>query len=344
MTHPTPLTPKTRSRLVIWRIGQILGVAVTVLLIAGFFWRADTALNILWNVLIPILPATFLITPALWRGLCPLATLNTLPNGLFSRKNLSTRALPMVGAVGIALLVVLVPARRFLFNDNGTALAIVVILVAVAAFCLGTVFDLKAGFCNAICPVLPVEKLYGQHPLLNVSNPRCLPCTLCTPKGCLDLASTKTLTQTLGPSHHSHAWLKTIYGAFAAAFPGFIVGYYTTTDVPLSAAGSVYLHVALWAAGSYLVTALLVLGLNVQAKHALPVLAAAAVGIYYWFAAPIVSDAIGTAAAGAVVIRVTMLVLVGVWLWRTLLHTRRAPSGPPEGTVPAALPGGVATR
>ena len=55
----------------------------------------------------------------------------------------------------------LVPARRFLCNEHGIALAVVVISVAVAALAFGAVFDFKAGFCNAICPGLPVEKLYG---------------------------------------------------------------------------------------------------------------------------------------------------------------------------------------
>ena len=46
----------------------------------------------------------------------------------------------------MALLVVLVPARRFLFNEHGIPLALVVIAVAVAALALGTVFDFKAVF------------------------------------------------------------------------------------------------------------------------------------------------------------------------------------------------------
>lgn len=326
---PSSLNPTSARTMIFWRTAQAVGIAATIILMAGFFLQPELALNVLWNVLIPLLPATFLITPALWRGLCPLATLNMLSNGLLGRRRLPSKFLPTVGMLGMVLLVVLVPARRFLFNEHGVALAVVIMAVVVAALVLGAVFDLKAGFCNAICPVLPVEKLYGQHPLLVMGNPRCTPCTLCIPKGCIDLSPTKSILQALGPAYRSHAWLKTPYGVFAAAFPGFVVGYFTTTDVSLAAAGSIYLHVAMWAGGSYLVTVLLVRMLKVRAVVVLPVLAAAAVGLYYWFAAPQVASTLGVVSAGTVVIRSAALVLVGVWLWRALRQVRRTPGRPP---------------
>ena len=315
--------PLSRGTIAFWRTAQMLGVVATVVLIAGFFVQPDVALPVLWNVLIPILPATFLITPALWRGLCPLATLNTITNGLVARRPLPTRLLPALGAVGIVLLVVLVPARRFLFNEHGTALAVVVIAVAVAALVLGAFFDLKGGFCNAICPVLPVEKLYGQHPLVKLPNPHCTPCTLCTRKGCLDLVPKKAALQALGPARKSAAWLKTSYGIFAAAFPGFVVGYFMTMDSTLAAAPSIYLEVALWAGGSYLIVAGLVVLLKVQADVMLPVLAAAAVGLYYWFVAPTVADTLGVADTGAWILRSAALVLVAVWLWRAMRRPKK---------------------
>ncbi|MFQ5568750.1 MAG: hypothetical protein ACE5G0_03685 [Rhodothermales bacterium] len=325
--------------MIVWRAAQVVVLAITVVLIVGFFVQPDLALSVLWNILIPILPATFMITPVLWRGICPLATLNILPNGLLGRRALTSGALPSVGALGIVLLVVLVPARRVLFNEHGVILAVVVIAVAVAAFALGTAFDLKAGFCNAFCPVLPVEKLYGQHPLLELNNPRCGQCTLCTPKGCLDLAPSKSALQATGSAHQSHAWLRSVYGVFAAAFPGFIVGYFNTADGALSTTGTVYLTVGLWAAGSYLLTLLLVLVLKIQAARMLAVLATAAVGLYYWFAAPQIAETLGVADIGALIIRGAALALVSVWLWRAWPRTRRASNGAASGhTTAGPLP------
>jgi hypothetical protein len=315
LPHPIPASAANRLE---WRAARALGVTATVLLLTGLVVRPGAALSLLWNVLIPLLPASFLITPALWRGLCPLATLNMVPNGLVGRRQLPAKLLPAASLLGIVLLALLVPARRFLFNEDGMALAVTVSLVAAAAFVLGTFFDAKAGFCNTICPVLPVEKLYGQHPLLDIGNPRCAHCTLCTPKGCLDLAPRPAILHPLGPARRGHGWLTTAYGVFAAAFPGFVVGYYTTANAPLAAAGTVYLHMAAWAGGSYLATTLLVRTLNVRASVALAVLAAAAVALYYWFVAPLITADLSTAETATAVLRGAALVLVTLWLWHAL--------------------------
>ena len=85
---------------------------------------------------------------------------------------------------------------------------------------------------------------------------------------------------------------------------------------------------------------LLVRMLKVRAVVVLPVLAAAAVGLYYWFAAPQVASTLGVVGAGTVVIRSAALVLVGVWLWRALRQVRRTPGHPPAQRTPAGpLPG-----
>jgi len=173
-------------------------------------------------------------------NVCPLATLNMASNRKSGTRKLTNGLAAKAGIVAIVLLAVLVPARRFAFNTDGTSLAIVIVAVGLLALALGVVFDAKAGFCNAICPVLPVERLYGQAPLLQVPNARCPSCSLCTQRGCIDLSPEKSVAQTLGTTRQSAAWLRTGFGAFAAAFPGFIIGYYTSSDVALSAAGSVY--------------------------------------------------------------------------------------------------------
>lgn len=308
------------ASLPIWRAAQTVALAATVALVTGLVLVPDPSLTLLWNVIIPLVPASLLISPALWRNVCPLATLNTAANGLFGRRTLRASMTTGAGTIGIALLLLMVPARRFLFNVDATTLAVTIVLVGLLALALGTVFDLKAGFCNAVCPVLPVERLYGQQPLLTIGNPRCRPCTLCTQTGCLDLSSEKALRQTLGPARRSARWLVTGFGAFAAAFPGFVVGYYTTQDGPLTTAGAVYLHVGLWMVASYAVTAALVTGMNISARQAFPLLAATAVGLYYWFAVPLVAAALGMGDVGTTVFRLMAAVLVITWLVRNLQH------------------------
>ena len=323
----------------LWRVAQLVGLTAMLVLIAALLLGSETALTVLWNVLIPLVPASLLISPALWRNTCPLATLNMLPNGLAGRRQLTTVGARGYGAVGMVLLFVLVPARRFLFNTDALALAVVIIAVALLALVLGMVFDAKAGFCNAICPVLPVERLYGQRPLFSIGNARCASCTLCTRSGCIDLGPQKSIAQTLGRARQSRAWLLKPFGIFAAAFPGFVIGYYTTPDVPLAAAGGVYLHVLVWAALSYVVTAVAVRLLGLSSSVTLIVLAGAAVAFYYWFGAPVIAGALGVegagagagAGAGTASIRAAALGLVAVWLWRGLRRVDVA-NGPRAGS------------
>ena len=296
-----------------WRLAQLGVLLATFALCGALFLAPKPALALLWNVLIPVLPASFLVSPALWRNVCPLATLNMATNRTRGRRELTAAALPLAGAVGITLLFALVPARRFTFNQHGPALAVTVLAVAGGAILLGLLFDAKAGFCNAICPVLPVERLYGQSPLLDIGNPRCRPCTLCTARGCLDLSSRRAIPQLLGNQSRSAGWLLTPFGAFAAAFPGFVVGYFTVADGSLAGAAGTYLHVLLWAGASYLAAGLLVLALRLQSTIMMPALAAAAVGLYYWFAAPGMATTLHLPPAGVTAIRAAALGLVGFW-------------------------------
>lgn len=321
MIAPTP----TAARL--WLIAQWAGVVITLALLAGLVLQPEVSLDILWNILIPLVPASLLIMPALWRNVCPLATLNLASNRAAGSRTLGNGWLPPAGLVGVLLLVVLVPARRFVFNTDGTILAVTIAAVALLALGLGAFFDAKAGFCNAICPVLPVERLYGQSPLVELSNPRCTPCTNCTEKGCIDIAPSQSISQTLGERGGSSRWLLSGYGVFAAAFPGFIIGYGTLTDGPLTEAGSVYLHMAIWMVGSYLVTAALTLTLRLSSALAMVLLAATAAGLYYWYAAATITTAFELPASGALAIRFIAFALVAVWIAKALPRVRHFANG-----------------
>lgn len=314
------ITPSTTTW---WRAAQAAGLGLTLALLAGLIAAPDTATLLLWDGAIPVLPAVFLINPGIWRNVCPLATLNLLPNQKGTGRVLDERMAPIAGTIGIGLLAVMVPARRFLFNHDGTALALTIVGVATLAVVLGMVFDQKAGFCSGICPVLPVERLYGQEPLIQVSNPRCLPCTNCVTRGCIDLAHSKSVAQVLGRSRKTHGWLTTHYGVFAASFPGFVVGYFLTPDGPISSAGTVYLNVGLGAVVSYAATQGLVRLSGVSATAAIRLLGATALGLYYWFAADVVASHLALPAWAPVAIRAVALTLVAGWLGRFNWRTRK---------------------
>ncbi len=304
----------------LWRTAQYAGLGLTVLLLIGMVVEPELSLTILWNALIPLVPASLLISPLLWRNTCPLATLTMVANRE-KRPGLSPGAARYTLLAGVALLFLMVPARRFWFNTDGPLLAATVAAIAVAALALGAFFAVKVGFCNSICPVLPVERLYGQAPLLKVPNARCPTCTMCTARGCIDVAPDKSIPQTLGPARQDRTWLFSGYGVFAAAFPGFIIGYYTSADVALSQALAVYRHVALYAAISWAVVAAIVLLTRIRGRIAFVSLGAASAGLYYWFAPEAALGPMGVSPTGVTVARVVFLLLVTAWLYHALAKT-----------------------
>jgi hypothetical protein len=314
---------------------------LTVALLPALVRWPEPSLRILWYVAIPILPATFLINTQLWRNICPLATLTTLTGNHVGSHTIQRKWVGLVGGLGIILLAVMVPARRFLFNTDGMVLAATVGAVAVLALVGGLLFNKRAGFCNSICPILPVERLYGQRPLLSIPNARCPKCTLCTRLGCLDLTPEKSAVQVLGEARDTRRWPFTAFGAFALGFPGFVAGYNLLTDVPLSSALGVYGTVALWTVGSWLVLAVGFAVLRVSPARALLLCGGLAVGLYYWFAPLGIAQEFALQPTFIWVARIAMLSLVGVWLLRGLKKEMKGPDYSPvssAGTESRTLP------
>jgi hypothetical protein len=296
-------------------LAQHLGLVLTAVLIFSLAAWPRPTLHILWDMVIPLLPAVFLINPMLWRNVCPLATLNSL-TGVRRTGQLAKSHLKAGWVISLVLLALMVPARRFLFNSDALALALTIVAVIAIAQLGGVLAPRRAGFCNSLCPVLPVEKLYGQSPLVKINTARCADCSVCTPLGCIDLARDKTVRQTLGPRARTHSWLATPFGAFAAAFPGFIIGYFTLSDGPFQTAGTVYQHMLLWTLGSLVVTAAIVIISRAAARLGIAVLGGLAVALYYWFAAPTVTSAYGGNETAALVMRLTAIGLVLWWFLR----------------------------
>lgn len=234
------------------------------------------ASRFLWSGVVPLLPVLFLLHPGLWRNVCPLATLGMGPEA-------------GEGAVGdgvgwaCLLLLVLLPLRPLGLDGSGAASAGLLLAVAGGA-AAGRRRPRKAGFCNRWCPLLPVERLYGQRPLLELSNPRCPRCTLCTPRGCLDLSPRAATAQLLGADRRTHRWLLTPLGAFAAAFPGVVLAFFLLPAEP--AVARAYGQVALGGAASWGLVGAALRITRAGWQEAFPALGALSAALYLGFALP----------------------------------------------------------
>lgn len=300
-----------------WRVARIAAGVVLAAVVVGLAVRPDTTLPLFWNVIVPTLPAVFLFNPLVWRNVCPLATANMLGNRLRLPGNPGPTFVQTAPAVGVVLLMTLVPARRFVFNENASALIATMLIVLAAAFALGSRYRVRSGFCNALCPVLPVERLYGQRSVVEIEADRCRPCTGCT-ETCIDQSPDRAPFRALGRQRDSRRWILTPFGAFAAAFPGFVFGFFQTADGGWDTAPTVYATILLWAGGSFGITTLVALGGGVTAGDVLPLLAAAASGAYYWYAVPGFATTLGLAETTMWALRFVALAGIGGWL----LHAR----------------------
>ena len=326
----TPLHTRDTRWSVAWTIGQLAAVTALPMLLGGLVWAPEPSLRLLWYVVVPVLPATFFLNTILWRSICPLATLNAWGNRLGRPRPITPRATAALSIAGLLLFHLLVPARRFLFHAEGVALALVIVVVGGLAVALGAVFAVRSGFCNALCPVLPVEQLYGQAPLLPMVRGRCATCVVCTSRGCLDLAGGRALVQVIGPGRRSAAWLRTPNGLFIAGLPGFVLGFSLLPDGPLTGAPITYATTLGSSLASVALVAMLALGARLDTARLFPLLAGTSGLLYYWFAGPAIADAFAADAGLATAIRLVGMGLASLWLWRAW------PTSPPRITIPPA--------
>ena len=141
----------------------------------------------MWKVVIPLLPVLFLVAPGVWRNICPLAASNQTPRALGITKAKTAPAwLKEYGyVIAFSLFIGFVVLRRLGLDDSGPLSAILLLGAMTAAFTGGMLLKGKSGWCSTICPLLPVQRIYGQTPLLMVANAHCQPCVGCV-KNCYD--------------------------------------------------------------------------------------------------------------------------------------------------------------
>ncbi len=114
-------------------------------------------------------------------------------------------------------------ARLAVFNGGARATGILLSLTILNAFAAGLYFKGKSGWCSSICPLLPLQRVYGQTPFVTVPNSHCQPCVACT-KNCYDF---KPQVAYQADMHDPDPRWNAPRKLFAAALPGFVLGFFT---------------------------------------------------------------------------------------------------------------------
>lgn len=276
----------TGTMKILWRGLQASFFAVGVLIVAMLLFNPPVGLYLLWDVLIPVAPLLLVLAPGVWRNVCPLGSFSLLPAQLgWSRGRSISRAWQQrLLIVAIALLLIIVPLRHVVLDVYGVITGIVLIVVAAAAISLGFVFDWKSAWCSGLCPVYPVEMLYGSRPVISVPNVQCRVCTGCV-SPCRD--SSRGL---VAPDAVKGSAKRLVY-MFAGGFPGFVWGWYLVTPDPTAPAAYQLGIAFLLPLAGLLASALVFLGFYLafprQRRRLALVFAAFAVATYYWFKLPV---------------------------------------------------------
>lgn len=275
------LSPKS---ILIWRIVQTLIWLAGVIIIFNLIFYPTLGIHLFWNILIPIAPILLVVATGLWRNICPMASTALFPRhmGLSKRKKLSLAETGKLNLIAVIALFILVPLRHAFFDLNGWATALLILSLGFIAVIAGLRYEWKSAWCSGLCPIHPVEKLYGLKNKLKLPNAHCGQCHRClTP--CPD----KT------PGIHPFSTKKTTYHKIAGfltvgAFPGFVWGWFQVPDYNGITGIVELIAIYKFPLLGLLVTSILffVLKRFIQERILIAIFSAAAVSCYYWFRIP----------------------------------------------------------
>jgi NADPH-dependent 2,4-dienoyl-CoA reductase/sulfur reductase-like enzyme/ferredoxin len=299
-------------------------LAVTLTIVGLLWFDKPLGLRIFWGIAIPMLPIFFFVAPGVWRNICPLASSNQLPRALKWTRALTPP--PWLKrysyAISITFFFAFVSLRKIGLQTSGLWTGILLLAVVINAFIGGMIFKGKSGWCSSICPLLPVQRIYGQTPFLLVANTHCQPCVGCA-KNCYDF---NPKVAYLADLHENDATWSAGRKFFVAAFPGLILGFFRVPSVPTASIGLIYGELALYVAASVAAFVLLDAFIGVSTHKLTTLYAVVALNAFYWYAFPVIVKAVSgiespTALTWAA--RVVVLGLTVAWVGRTYIKERK---------------------
>ena len=300
-------------------MAQAVALLVLALVTAGLFVAPDRTLPLFWNLIVPVVPLLLVAQPILWRNICPLATLNQWTGRRGGGRSLGTGLIGS-GALTVATFALVLPLRPLVLDAHGWATGALLGASAIGALVAGIFVKDRGGFCHLVCPVLPAERLYGVGPVIPIPPARCEECSVCTPRGCPELAGEKAFRQVLGPGRKSTAWIRSVWGFGFLAFPGIVVAFFTLPEAWGSSPFLVYGWIWGLAALSWGLFAAITVAARLPARKAVAVAAAVALGTYYWHAVPRILATLTAPEVLTVPLRLAFLSVALLWCAREMFR------------------------
>jgi NADPH-dependent 2,4-dienoyl-CoA reductase/sulfur reductase-like enzyme/ferredoxin len=273
-----------------WMALRLMVLALTCAEIRLLFVHPEVGLRLFWGVAVPCLPGLFAVAPGLWRQVRPMAFVNQLPRILGFGRGLTLPANLRFWsyATAIGVLVSLISIRSLVLNQTGWAVGVMCTASMFLAFIGGVFFKGRSGWCGTFCPLAPVQRSHGQAPLIVVRNGYCPTCVGCQ-KNCFDFNPRAAIFGDLDDHDQRHSMQRMIFMSF---LPGLIWGYYNVA----AALDRGFGHYLLALAGSALFSTGLFFTLrgllSVSAYRLATAFGLAALLIYYYFAGPVLVNAL----------------------------------------------------
>ena len=187
----SPAETSRANQTKVWWVEVLRWAALVVFVtlpVFAFFFRA-TAGRLVWTIVVAALPLFIvLVGYHRWRLICPLAFFAQIPVRL--RRPGTRRTRPWTEAnyyfIAGGIFVFSLWLRLIATNGDGHAIAVFFILLAFFALVIGAFYTGKT-WCNYLCPVSFVEKIYTEpHGLRETENSQCQKCSACK-KFCPDI-------------------------------------------------------------------------------------------------------------------------------------------------------------
>lgn len=193
----------------------LLAYATELYLILAF---PEIGLRLLWYATIPLAPMILLVAPNAWVSVCPISTVQTFFHRLGRNplRRLSVKATQRLQIAGWALMLAGIPTRHLVFDTVGWATFWMALAITGVVLVAGLSFRSLSGWCVGLCPIRPIEVLYGQFAVDKNRPEKCTNCTACI-GSCLRLVP----EMSHGELHRSR-----IIAHMAMGFPGFVAAYF----------------------------------------------------------------------------------------------------------------------